>query len=117
MTSKFPYTWSNHPCVRCGEAMYGEKHPCYYCGAILEIDESYKPCKKCEFAPCPNCGICLCNASIEVRSATMYLRDKYCCTLPWFQIGIEDLDQEKLKLVPNFEKALTYCRKKRGFLR
>ena len=107
------YTWSGNRCVRSHELDPKEKHPCYFCGHAESIATA-KYCVLCGFYRCPVCNSCFCSRSAEVRAALRYLRDKYCCTPKFFELGFHDKDVEYLELVPHFIDSLDYCRKQRG---
>ena len=111
------YTWSSARCVRYNEDFIGEEHPCYWCGQLLTDMLNCKTCSDCYGIFCPHCGKCWCNVGPEELDALKFLRNKYCCRWFNFKGGLKAEDIWLLDLVPGFQLALDYCRKKKGILR
>ena len=114
------YSWGTAKCVRYGEDFSEESHPCYWCGIPPKdmLGEDIVWCEKCGGFQCPNCGRCWCNVPENEFKALQELRNKYCCNWFNFKAGFDLIDCNDLfllDLVPGFQKALDYCRTKKGF--
>jgi hypothetical protein len=111
------YSWKTAKCIRYGEDFTGENHPCYWCGEppkdMLGPDIIW--CEKCGGFRCPSCGKCWCNVPAGNLEALKFLRNKYCCNWPNFKRGMVAVDRPLLRFVSGFEKALDYCRTRKGF--
>ena len=103
-------THSFGPCVRFENMTWDESHPCYLCGFPIPVMIEY--CE-CGIIKCPECGSCACPSSMDrnVFDALIKLRNRYCCNPINFAGGIDfSKDADLLLLVPNYPKALAYCR-------
>lgn len=114
---KKPYRWNTAKCVRYGEDFTGENHPCYWCGIPPQdmLSKAIVWCRRCGGFECPSCGKCWCNVDKDCFVALKILRNKYCCNWFNFKKGIQEEDIKYLELVPGYQKALDYCRAKKGF--
>ena len=108
--------WATPACFRLKKKrdFESEEHPCYWCGESRKIDWKVIFCESCHGFECLVCGKCMCNMEDDQYEALRVLRHRYCCNSYYFKRPIKKEDKPLLDLVPNFVKALDYCRMKEG---